>query len=223
MEDFESIWDHQYSFLDGKLAVKVHEDLDAGLGGTLFDGSIALVHYLEHLVRVEGHTSLAQNSWIELGAGCGLPGLFVGSLGAEVVLTDVGGVAVDLLEENIQLNNLTEVAQARALDWAVEQDLLAFKERKFDFILAADTIYSVEAVEPFLSVCLALSKPGTRVLFAHPKARVVSASQKFWEVVHDKFTVEKVDPSFFVQDLKEGSKQFVNPQQGVFILRPRES
>ena len=218
-----SLWDHSYSLLDGKVTVLVHEDLDAGLGGTLFDGSVALTAFVERLVVEKGISNVVENKvFIELGAGCGFPGLFVGKLGGRVILTDVGGPAVDLLLENIEKNELTATAQAKALDWFSEKDLDEIAQiggGRFDYILAADTIYSEDAVEPFLRVCVRLSQPSTQILFAHPRARVPKASEKFWNLVGNYFTVEKIQAERFVKDWTPESKQFLNERQGVFILR----
>ncbi|KAH9254157.1 hypothetical protein BASA81_007746 [Batrachochytrium salamandrivorans] len=75
-EDFQSIWDHSYELLDGQIKVLVHEDLDAGLGGTLFDGSVALSAYMEYLVKNHSREYFNGTTVLELGAGCGFPGLF---------------------------------------------------------------------------------------------------------------------------------------------------
>ena len=42
-----SIWDHLYNFA-GK-TIKIHEDYDAGLGGTMFDGAALACNYFEYL------------------------------------------------------------------------------------------------------------------------------------------------------------------------------
>jgi 2-polyprenyl-3-methyl-5-hydroxy-6-metoxy-1,4-benzoquinol methylase len=220
--DFEAIWDHTYTFANGQVHVKVHEDLDAGLGGTLFDGSVALTEYLETLFLKEGSRFFEEKRWIELGAGCGFPGLLAGKFGGHVVLTDVPGQAVDLLDENIQLNSLSGSVKAQGLDWFSEADMRAFRGQTFDCILAADTIYSVEAVEPFLKVCAALCHDNSFVILAHPRARVKDASAKFWREVGQYFNVEKVDASLFVKGWTSDSKQFLHPEQGLFLLYPRK-
>jgi len=219
MDDFVSIWDHTYTLLDGKVSVLVHEDLDAGLGGTLFDGSVALSGYLEGLLRDEPEYFTGKDV-LELGAGCGFPGLFVGKVGGKVVLTDLGPV-VELLQENIELNKLEANTKAMSLNWLSDEDLRAITPHKFDYILAADTIYAEDAVEPFLNVCWELSSPSTQILFAHPRARVPAASERFWRMVRDRFSVEKVPASRFVKDWTPSCKQFLSETQGVFILRRR--
>jgi SAM-dependent methyltransferase len=222
MDDFVSIWDHSYSLLDGSITVAIHEDLDAGLGGTLFDGSVALSSLIETIAKEKGLDYFKDKSFLELGAGCGFPGLFAGKLGSRVVLTDVDGPAIALLEENIELNKLVSKVEAKALDWFSPKHLDDVCSEKFDFVLAADTIYSTEAVEPFLKVCARIcsENPKAEILFAHPRARVPDASAKFWSDVVANFTVEKVSPERFVREWKQGeSKQFLNEKQGVFILR----
>jgi len=43
MDDEEDMWRHRYGYLNGAVQVAIREDLDAGLGGTLFDVRLANV------------------------------------------------------------------------------------------------------------------------------------------------------------------------------------
>ena len=160
----------------------------------MFDGALCLCNYVEHLVERE-QKQFKLSSVVELGAGCGLPGLLLAGLGARVVLTDIGDT-VALLKENIDNNEaLFErgcgEASAAVLDWTNKTDLVKFKP-PYDYILAADTIYSDEAVVAFLETAHFLAGPETVVLFAHPAPRQPDASQLFWNKVDDFFHVEKV-------------------------------
>jgi len=56
-EDVLDMWNHQYDYQFG-VRVSVREDFDAGLGGTLFDGSIALSRFLESLALDHGGVHL---------------------------------------------------------------------------------------------------------------------------------------------------------------------
>lgn len=221
-EDFQSIWDHSYELLDGQVKVLVHEDLDAGLGGTLFDGSVALSAYMEFLVRHVSREHFAGATVLELGAGCGFPGLFAGKLGCKQVLLTDCGQHVELLQENIDLNQLTHSCEAHSLDWTSASDLqtIAALGLEFDYILCADVVYSEQFVDPLLHVLRTLCTPNkTQVLFSHPKARMVGASALFWERLPEHFTLEKVPAQQFVLGWTAGNKQFANSKEGVFIIR----
>lgn len=204
------IWDHFYEFCGVKILI--HEgnvrlvmemtslielwssDYDAGLGGTMFDGALCLCNFIEHLVvREEKEFKLC--SVVELGAGCGLPGLLLAGLGARVVLTDVEET-VELIEENIEnnekvLKSSNGEATAETLDWTNESDRTRFQP-PYDYVLAADTVYSEEAVVPFLKTVYFLAGLNTVVVFAHPAPREPKASELFWSLVDNYFDVKKV-------------------------------
>ena len=224
-DDDPPLWDHEHAYLDGLVRVKVHEDLDAGLGGVMFDGSIALSRYLETLRRERGPDAFAGLRVVELGAGTALPSMVIAKLGspppARVVTTDVPQ-CVELIAENAENNGVDRVVVARPLDWksaAHMEALIAAEGDLFDLVLAADTVYDESCVDPFLRVLERLTrKPGCTVLFSHPSPRVVAASNAFWEKLPSLFRVEKVSPERFVPGFKPGTKQFLKPTDGVFVL-----
>lgn len=180
----------------------------------------------ETLYKLDPSTSFKDKFILELGAGCGFPGLFCGLLGAHVILTDVPGLAVDLLDENIELNKLQNTCSATALDWTNEENLknvltvIKAKGKDLDYILATDAIYVPAAAEPFIRVCYELCGPNTKVLFSHPKARVPEASMLFWSKLPESFAVEKVPAIQFMKD--QSTTQFQHREQGVFILTKKQ-
>ena len=67
--------------------LSVEEDVhSAGPGGCVWDASLALAHFVAAELSQKG--GLRDVRVIELGAGCGVPGLAAAKLGADVVLTD---------------------------------------------------------------------------------------------------------------------------------------
>ncbi len=72
----------------------------------LWDASVALCKYLQ---RAFPSSSLAGKTVIELGAGCGLPGIAAAILGANVTITDQAPY-LPLIQQNIT-ENLTEEEQ----------------------------------------------------------------------------------------------------------------
>ena len=223
--------------LDGECTIKIHEDFDAGLGGTLFDGSVALTNYLESLVREHGKEYFEPMTVIELGAGCGFPGLFVSKLGAKrTILTDVGD-HVQLLQENIELNELTSRCVAQSLDWTNLKEVDGLKSLSPDLILCADVVCAFscsqhlalifsscvldleELVEPLIHVFQQIATPTTQILFSLPKARMPLASEKFWSLAPQSLYIEKIPAETFVKNWKPGNKQFLNAREGVFRFR----
>jgi predicted nicotinamide N-methyase len=225
MDDEVAMWDHVYKFCADQVAVSSREDLDAGLGGTLFDGSVALSRFLETLAGEQGAEAFRGKRVVELGAGCGLPGLLLGHLHARVVLTDIAQ-AVPLLEENIENNRFTPAqVSACALDWSRPSDLDAFcllHGQEFDYILAADTIYDAELVLPFVGILRRLAGPRTQVLFAAPRPRVQLATDLFFAQMHGgDFAVEKVAARRYMPELKPGApagKEARPPNEGLFVI-----
>jgi len=165
---------------------------------------------------------------IELGAGCGLPGLLMGHFKAkQVVLTDIAQ-CVELLNENIEGNKLEANVTAAALNWTSPVDAKLITEkfgRDFDYILAADTVYHPDLVLPFYNLLKHFSGDKTKILFSAPRPRVQEATNAFFNLVHSDlfFEIEKVAPSRFIPDLKLSSAQFTRENEGLFILSRRVS
>ncbi|KAF8163224.1 hypothetical protein B0H34DRAFT_313990 [Crassisporium funariophilum] len=118
---------------------------------------------------------------IELGSGIGLTALALSSLGWDVLATDVSHVISSVLQKNIN-NNLAALPhgagtiQVRELDWNVPLDAWPYGHElaaashasptvesrsllcpPFDLIYSADTVYSVELIEPMLRTLHGLS------------------------------------------------------------------
>jgi predicted nicotinamide N-methyase len=67
--------------------LSVEEDVHgAGPGGCVWDASLSLAHYVVAELSQQG--GLRGVRVVELGAGCGVPGLAAAQLGADVFLTD---------------------------------------------------------------------------------------------------------------------------------------
>ena len=227
-DDVEDMWRHRYVFTTATTPIELHirEDLDAGLGGTLFDGSVALARLLESMAK-DQPAFLQGKRVLELGSGCGLPGLLAGKLGAaQVVLTDIAQ-CVELMQENIDGNDLGDCVSAAALNWTLSNDADSVEKEfgsNFDFILAADVVYSPELVHPLYALLIRFSGPRTQILFSAPRPRVQEATDAFFATLRNEadFEVEKISASRFVPDLKPGSKQFTREHEGLFAFRLKQ-
>ena len=100
-----------------------------GLGGEIWSGGYTLARFVEKQTMKS-----SENTVIELGAGCGLVGFVLSSLGFPVVLTDA---LPELLHENYALNHKAFASplevQVASLDW--EMPLSWPKEWKHNFTL----------------------------------------------------------------------------------------
>ncbi len=79
---------------------------------------------------------------LELGAGCGLPGLVAASAGFEVVVSDYYPEALEFVELNAWRNELENV-HTRLIDWrAFPNDL-----PQFDLVIGGDVLYETKFAE----------------------------------------------------------------------------
>lgn len=153
-----------------------------GFASTVWDSAIVLSKYLERLPqKVEGRNC------IELGAGCGLPGIVAAYLGASSVLLTDFPDNLDLLQKNVTTNKLQMTVSVCPLVWGNRSELLA---SPFDLIIAADVMYCVEAVDSLLSTLKMAADAGTIILLAYGRNR--QAEQTFLEKAHRYFSLKQV-------------------------------
>jgi len=121
----------------------------------------------EWLFANAGPIGLAGRSVLELGAGCGLPGLTAWAAGAgRVCLTDVPE-NLPRLAECVSLNSAA--ASVAVLDWTAPLPL-ELSSTSWDIILASDCVFWPTLFEPLLSVlgalCPANVAPAPRIFLA---------------------------------------------------------
>jgi len=115
---------------------------------------------------------------LELGAGCGVPGLTVGlySKAKNVYATDFNPATVKNLKYNIEINanrsdtkytqgDWIERVQALSIDW---DDESTWPDDKMDFIIGSDLIYQKSIVPLLKKVVAGLLKPEGRFLYTCP-------------------------------------------------------
>ena len=107
---------------------------------------------------------------LELGSGCGVPGLAVAtsspsSRPKKIYTTDLNPQTVENLQFNIELNNVEDFVKASRMDW---DDRSTWPEDKVDFVIGSDLIY-IESLVPLLtSVIFGTVKPGGKFLYVCP-------------------------------------------------------
>ena len=124
----------------------------------LWPSAVALA---THLLR--DRALRAGEQVVELGCGLGLAGIAAGLAGAEVLLTDYAGDALEYAARNWRVNVGTP-PRTRWLDW---RDPPA--DVRADVLLAADEAYERRVFAPLARTVLALLRPGGRVLLTEPQ------------------------------------------------------
>ncbi|KAJ3119995.1 Protein fam86a [Nowakowskiella sp. JEL0407] len=94
------------------------------------------------------------NRILELGSGCGMLGILLAILGANVTLTDTHQMVLDRLVENVSINFANAEASGGSMsvldfDWESEEfDIL----EEADLIVAADVVYHPDNIIPLCNV-----------------------------------------------------------------------
>ncbi|CAK8990266.1 unnamed protein product [Durusdinium trenchii] len=105
-------------------------------GNLLWTGALALSKFF---ATSSAAPPVKGRSCLELGAGTGVVGLTLGSMGAEpVFITDNEPELLLLMKKNIEANNLSDRVQTFCLDWA---DGKSFMQQLPDLVVAADVLY----------------------------------------------------------------------------------
>ncbi len=117
---------------------------------------------------------MTQKNWgdatvLELGAGCGVPGLAVAfshPTPKKVYVTDLNPQSVENLEHNITLNGLQNTTAIK-MDWC---DKSTWPEEKLDYVIGSDLIYQKSLVPLLVEVVLGLLKPNGRFYYVAPES-----------------------------------------------------
>jgi predicted nicotinamide N-methyase len=116
----------------------------------------------DHLIR----SGLEKQKHIlEIGAGMGITGLFLGALGYNVTITDYEEDALDLLQMNAETNRLDGVS-VKKLDWS-KPSLTS----TYDIICGSELIYKEQFIRPIINLFREYLRPKGTVYLAHDMQR----------------------------------------------------
>jgi 16S rRNA G527 N7-methylase RsmG len=104
---------------------------------------------------------------LELGAGCGVPGLAVAAASPapkQVFVTDLNPESVENLDHNVQLNELKN-AKAMVMDWV---DKSSWPQEKMDYVIGSDLIYQKSLVPLLVDVVGGLLRPNGTFYYVAP-------------------------------------------------------
>jgi len=145
--------------------VVVKETAGLALGSHVWAGS---KHLSDYIINTFTPKDLSKRKVLELGAGCGLTSVALKKhFGADttVVITETAGL-LPHIRENLELNQLQEDASLRVqeLNWGENLDQV---NETFDFIIAAEVVFSEPLFQPLLDTIVAYSGFNTVLLLAH--------------------------------------------------------
>lgn len=123
---------------------------------------------------IELRERVAGRSVMELGAGCGLPGLLSAAYlnPASVVMSDFYSHTVDNLKENIKLNAALlspDAVTVELLDWLSPG---TWPATRYQVILACDLVYHAAVVSPLAHVIDTLLAPAGMLYLVHSQHRL---------------------------------------------------
>eukprot|EP00752_Nemacystus_decipiens_P016329 g14604.t1 len=182
------------------------------LGTTIWDASVILVRYMERNPQLYSRRKLEGKRVLELGAGCGLAGMFFALQGAHVTFTDLIEV-VPLLQRNVTMNlggqavehartshcNASDKegkasaaatcpkAKVLEYDWGKPLDGLS---PPYDYVIACDCVYVERLVESLVWSMTQCSGRSTTVLVASEKREEITYA-KFRERLSEDFAVRQ--------------------------------
>ena len=135
----------------------------------------------EHLIRIGLEK---KKEILEIGAGMGVTGLFLGAFGHKVTITDYEEDALELLRMNVQRNGLTNVS-VRKLDWN-NPDLTG----RYDIICGSETVYNESSIGPIINLFRKYLQPEGTVFLSHDFRR--KCIIKFIGMVPGRFEIENM-------------------------------
>lgn len=158
-------------FTLGSHVLRIREEISSAempTGGHLWDAGVVLAHWLTTMGP--NAAELRGKAVLELGSGCGLPGIVAAHLFASrTVFTDRQPV-LQLVKQNVATNCPNQNTRVLELDWVKKEHWHQVKSQcgdAFDIILMSDLLYTSTAASKVKDTLLFFSKPGTLIFLAH--------------------------------------------------------
>ena len=148
----------------------------------IWEASIVLADHMVGILPEE------EMKILEIGAGMGVTGLFLGAFGHNVTITDHEEEALQLLRMNVEHNGLENVSVER-LDWN-NPGLTG----KYDIICGSELIYTETAIQPIINLFRKYLRPEGTVVLAHDVER--KCLVQFIGMVPGRFEIENLGKTF---------------------------
>ena len=178
----EQLDSHVHNFFDKDQPLKIREmamknadnpfadterpDQDT-TGLSIWSASLVMARWMQ----VVGKTGYWHDRTVlELGSGCGVPGLMVAtsspsSRPRKIYVSDLNPQTVENLQYNVELNEVQSFVEASRMDW---DDKSTWPEERVDFAIGSDLIYIKSLVPLLVSVIFGTVKPGGKFLYVCP-------------------------------------------------------
>jgi len=165
--------------------------------------SLVLGTYLVHRYR----TKVVHKTFLELGAGTGLPSVLLATAGAaKVVVTDLGPV-LSPLSQSVGQNCASSInIEVKEYAWGDDPQALA---GPFDVIMASDVVYDFDYFPHFVRSLKALAGPETEVF--------VGFRQRYRDV--EEWFFQEVGKDFEAWEVCERYEPYSLPNIRLFELR----
>ncbi len=144
----------------------------------IWEASIVLT---DHLLRIGLDKT---KEILEIGAGMGITGLFLGASGHKVTITDYEDDALELLRMNVEHNGLDNVSVTK-LDWNNPH-----ATGKYDLICGSELIYNAAFIGPVINLFKKYLRDKGMVFLAHDVQR--KCLVQFIGMVPGRFEMENV-------------------------------
>jgi predicted nicotinamide N-methyase len=144
----------------------------------IWEASIVLT---EHLIRIGLEK---KKEILEIGAGMGVTGLFLGAFGHKVTITDYEEDALELVRMNVEQNGLNNVS-VKKLDWN-NPDLTG----RYDIICGSELVYNETSIGPIINLFRKYLQPEGTVFLSHDFRR--KCIIKFIGMVPGRFEIENI-------------------------------
>jgi predicted nicotinamide N-methyase len=200
--------------------VVVHATQNINSGSCLWDAALVLASHLSNSA-VYPAGSWHGKKVCEIGAGCGVTGIVVAQLGADVILTELEDELV-LLSKNVADNPIntspfaseigeSHTGSAKPMEyfWGSDPSHL---EGPFDVILAADCVYELQLFEMLVKALIDITGPKTKTFFCI-EHRWSDVEKWWWQEVKKHFNVRLVP--------QEQHGQYQHPKIDIYELTRR--
>lgn len=181
-------------YLISGLKISIKQQPRLGIAHQVWHASLVLTDYFNSSEAFPP-TAGGENWWagkrvVELGAGTGIPGIFLASKGARVVLTDLPDV-LPLMKWNVEANAhllpSPECCDAAPLAWGEEHEHIA---RPIDVVVASDVVYWEHLFAPLAQTLNDICSPETVVYLSWQKRR--KNDRQFFKMIGKHFTSEEI-------------------------------
>eukprot|EP00742_Colponemidia_sp_Colp-10_P007452 GILJ01008025.1.p1 GENE.GILJ01008025.1~~GILJ01008025.1.p1 ORF type:complete len:222 (-),score=24.29 GILJ01008025.1:227-892(-) len=172
-------------------------------GGKVWNASKVLARYLEENKRKK---PVAGKRILELGSGCGLLGISLGLLGANVTLSEQP-IMLEILNSNVRYHShMAEEASGKLqvveCDWLDPPELRSDPAPYWDMIVATDVVYIHALVPPLVNLLSSLASMRTHIYIAI-EMRDREVHQAFEAECRKHFTVSRISNAKLPKDVQD--------------------